>query len=128
MARIGKQTRKRKPEPTIALINVVFLLLVFFLVAGTLSQAVDKSIRLVSVADAIDSLPEDVLAIRADGMMIRHTIPVSIDDVLPENPQTDSKLRIAPDKDLSAIDFVKKLSRLKEAGWSEIVLIGENVE
>ena len=43
--------RARRPkterEPTIALINIVFLMLIFFLVAGTLAQPLDSALKLV---------------------------------------------------------------------------------
>ncbi|HBT01217.1 MAG TPA: biopolymer transporter ExbD, partial [Citreicella sp.] len=36
-----KVRQKTEREPTIALINIVFLMLIFFLVAGTLAQPLD---------------------------------------------------------------------------------------
>ena len=45
MRRFAKSKPQR--EPTIALINIVFLMLVFFMVAGTLAQPLDPDLKLV---------------------------------------------------------------------------------
>ncbi|HBR39356.1 MAG TPA: biopolymer transporter ExbD, partial [Sulfitobacter pontiacus] len=42
MRRFAKSKPQR--EPTIALINIVFLMLVFFMVAGTLAQPLDPDL------------------------------------------------------------------------------------
>ena len=42
---------KRQKEPTIALINIVFLMLVFFMVAGTLAQPLSRDLELVKTSD-----------------------------------------------------------------------------
>ena len=56
-------------EPTIALINIVFLMLIFFLVAGTLAAPLDSDLKLVRT-DAIEgSAPADALVLHADGRM-----------------------------------------------------------
>jgi biopolymer transport protein ExbD len=45
-----RKTARQGREPTIALINIVFLMLIFFLVAGTLAAPLDKELKLVSTA------------------------------------------------------------------------------
>ena len=60
-------TRKKKAEPTIALINIVFLMLIFFLVAGTLAQPLDGELELIET-NALDGRePPDALVINAAG-------------------------------------------------------------
>lgn len=68
----AKAKPARKPEGTIALINVVFLLLVFFLVAGSLSVPADQEIdpALAGSFDAARLSPGDIY-IAADGA-VRH--------------------------------------------------------
>ena len=41
----------RPKEPTIALINVVFLMLVFFMIAGTLAPPLDPDLSLIKAED-----------------------------------------------------------------------------
>ncbi len=50
MIRISPKRTSRKPENTIALINVVFLMLIFFLVAGTLAPSPDHNVDFITLA------------------------------------------------------------------------------
>ena len=50
-----KRRQGTRREPTIALINIVFLMLVFFMVAGTLSTPLDKDVPLVRIRLVTDS-------------------------------------------------------------------------
>ena len=66
MRRLGERRRRRpEGESTIALINIVFLLLIFFLVAGTLSAPRDASVDL-ATAEAFDPAALDPHAIYVD--------------------------------------------------------------
>ena len=49
MIRVRKRPTR---EPTIALINIVFLMLIFFLVAGTLARPLERELRLVQAQEA----------------------------------------------------------------------------
>ena len=53
--------RRKKGEPTIALINIVFLMLIFFLVAGTLAQPLDGDLELVATSDLEGREPPEAL-------------------------------------------------------------------
>lgn len=61
--------QKTKREPTIALINIVFLMLVFFMVAGTLAQPMDSDLKLVRTADLESRPAPDALVITEDGTL-----------------------------------------------------------
>ena len=56
---------RRRPEPVIGLINVVFLMLVFFLIAGSVAPPLDGEVRLVRLDEAGSPPPPDVLALTA---------------------------------------------------------------
>ena len=56
-------------EPTTALINIVFLILIFFMVAGTLSGPLGESIEFVETRGLDCCAPPDALAISADGAL-----------------------------------------------------------
>ena len=53
--------QRRRADPTITLINVVFLMLMFFLVAGTIAAPPPADLRLVQLAQADPVVPPDVL-------------------------------------------------------------------
>ncbi|MEL6206235.1 MAG: biopolymer transporter ExbD, partial [Pseudomonadota bacterium] len=61
--------RRAEREPTIALINIVFLMLIFFLVAGTLARPLDPDLTLVQTADLGPAGPPDALVVHADGRL-----------------------------------------------------------
>lgn len=62
-----KKAPRQKSEPTITLINIVFLMLIFFLVAGTLAQPLDSELSLVRAADLTAQPPANALVIDPQG-------------------------------------------------------------
>ncbi|MBZ8119760.1 biopolymer transporter ExbD [Roseovarius sp. LXJ103] len=123
-----RQSRPRtKREPTIALINIVFLMLVFFMVAGTLSQPLDTDLRLISTSDLEGRAPPDALVIRPDGTLIyRGTEITSAASFLPrreDEPEPD--VRLVPDRDLPAADLVRIARDLRRAGAGAVIIVTE---
>ena len=75
MIRVRLRQRSQKAESTVALINVVFLMLIFFLIAGTLAPTGDRAVDLVALTDADAASPPDMLFIRADGTLTWRGLP-----------------------------------------------------
>ena len=121
-----RRTRTER-EPTITLINIVFLMLIFFLVAGTLSMPIDKEVRLVRTADVEGTAPADALVLHADGRMTNRGAEVtSVADfvaALPEDMRT--RVRIVPDRDLPAAILVAQGRALRDAGAEHVVIVTE---
>ncbi|MHC5653983.1 ExbD/TolR family protein [Stappia sp.] len=69
MIRLPRPAVKRQAESTISLINVVFLMLIFFLIAGQLSPPVDPEVDLVETEDAPPLPPPDALFVDAQGAL-----------------------------------------------------------
>ncbi|MBF9030054.1 biopolymer transporter ExbD [Rhodobacterales bacterium HKCCE3408] len=124
--------RRRAPtrafrEPTIALINVVFLMLVFFMVAGTLSRPLDRDLRLVDTAGLDGTAPPDTLVIHADGRLAfrGETLPdaASFLSALPDEAR--DVIRIVPDRALPAADLVRLTRELRDAGAGRVVAVTE---
>jgi len=67
--RIAPTRTSRKPENTVPLINVVFLMLIFFLVAGTLAPAPDREVDFITLAATDPASPPDMLFVRAEGTL-----------------------------------------------------------
>jgi biopolymer transport protein ExbD len=114
-------------EPTIALINIVFLMLVFFMVAGTLAQPIDKGVTLVRT-DALEGRPPpDALVIRVDGTMsYRGDELTSAADVLPRlGADAAPEIRLVPDRDLPAATLVRIARELRAAGAGRIMIVTE---
>lgn len=118
---------KSQREPTIALINIVFLMLVFFMVAGTLAQPLDSALFLVQTSTLEGRSPPDALVIRADGTITYRgqEVPNAIAyfDGLPEEDR--KTVRLVPDRALPAQSLVKIAKELRGAGAEKIMIVTE---
>jgi biopolymer transport protein ExbD len=123
-----RQKRLRtEREPTIALINIVFLMLIFFLVAGTLARPLDPDLQLVRTRDLERRTPADALVIHSDGRMTWQGATVEnaagIMARVPEEAR--QRLRIVPDRDLPAGRLVEIGRDLRAAGAERVVIVTE---
>lgn len=124
--RLAPPHRRQGGEPTIGLINVVFLLLVFFLIAGSLAPAPDASLRLLSIPEGIAQAPADALVLTAEGMVLHRGQPV--DPAVHVAGLSDPALvRVMPDRAAPAGLLVELADRLIAAGAERVVLLGEPV-
>ncbi|TCO74140.1 ExbD/TolR family protein [Rhodovulum euryhalinum] len=118
---------KRAPqEPTIALINVVFLLLVFFIVAGTLARPLDADLRLVRTAGLDGAAPPDALVLHPDGRVTHAGAgidPAAHVAALDETAR--AVLRVVPDREAPAADLVALGRTLRSAGAGRVVIVTE---
>ena len=106
-------------EPTITLINIVFLTLIFFMVAGSLAPTRDQRLMLVSAADLVATPPPDGLLVLADGSLIwRGATVTATQAVKPGEP-----VRIVPDRALPAARLIGIGRDLKAAGASAIIIV-----
>ncbi|MCV2894253.1 ExbD/TolR family protein [Lentibacter sp. XHP0401] len=118
--------RSRK-EPTIALINIVFLMLVFFMVAGTLAPPVDGDLALVETAALEGREPPDALVIGREGQL-RHrgnVLPSAVAFLEQPDRQPDDVVRLMPDRALPAADLLRISSELRAAGAGKIMISTE---
>lgn len=135
MMKIARPVPRRRPEGTIALINVVFLLLIFFLVAGSLTPPLDADVSLVETNDADASGPPDAVSARLDGRLYYRGDPVTAATFLEsrngiENGiQNDAEQGAAPeiklvaDKDLPARRLLEILEEFRSLGAGRVLVI-----
>ena len=114
-------------EPTIALINIVFLMLIFFLVAGALAAPVDRGVTLVRTSGMERTAPAEALVIHADGRLTRRGMPVpSAEAFLNDLPQdARAVVRLLPDRDLPASVLVTLGRDLRQAGAERVLILTE---
>lgn len=126
MRRTRTQTQR---EPTTALINIVFLILIFFMVAGSLAAPPANAPDFVE-SDAPDCcIPPDALFVAADGEMSYQGKPIaSAGDYLGELSGDTPGARLLPDKELPAQDLLKLVSALCNAGAERVILMTEHTE
>ena len=132
MMRIVAAPPRRKSESTIALINIVFLMLIFFLIAGSLAPPVDKSVQMIDTLLADPAGPPDALAIRADGTLTWHGQVTTLDEHVAmtlATPATDSDegpvLRILADRNLPAPRLLETVAAARASGIARVLLVTE---
>lgn len=123
-----KPAKKSKREPTITLINVVFLMLVFFLIAGTLAPPLDPDLTLVSTDDLDGREPPDAMVITADGKMMYRGDPIDVASYVAKMGQLEQNsdktvVRIVPDQDLAALRLLEIGRALQMAGADKVFLV-----
>jgi biopolymer transport protein ExbD len=120
---------KAKPqrEPTIALINIVFLMLVFFMVAGTLAQPLDPSLTLVETRELEGQAPPNALVVYPDGRIAFEGIDQAdaATFVVSLSEEDRETVRLVPDRALPAAALVNLTRELRTAGAQRVMLVTE---
>jgi len=120
-------TRQRS-EPTIALINIVFLMLIFFLVAAQISPPLERDLDLISTQDLAGDEPPDALVISAEGELSYRgatVTPAQYVTIRQETvPELDA-LRLVPDRDLAATQLIEIGGQLQALGVKRIFIVTE---
>lgn len=123
------KTKPRKSrEATIALINVVFLMLIFFMIAGTLAPPLLSSVQLVETQKLDGREPPDALVIRADGTLEYRGAELTDAEAYVERASIDLPLdavRIVPDRALPAVQLKKTSDALRALGAKKIFIVTE---
>ncbi|GAW34299.1 biopolymer transport protein ExbD/TolR [Roseovarius sp. A-2] len=120
-----KQRHSARIEPTIALINVVFLMLVFFMVASTIAPPMDRDLSLVRTSDLDGRAPPDTLVAHPDGRLTyRGEAVASAQAFYATRPEdAPDEVRIVPDRALPATTLVDLARELRAAGASSVVIV-----
>ncbi len=121
MARRHARTRRAR-EPVIALINVVFLLLVFFLIAGSLRPPLPLRLVDVEASPAVAAPTSDALVLHADGRLTRHGGAI---DLAAHVAAVGPSIRLVPDRAVPAERLIDIAADLRAAGAERIVIVTE---
>ena len=121
---------RNQPENTITLINVVFLMLIFFLVAGTLAPPMDGEIAMIETSEAERAAPPDGLAVRADGSVSYRGETVTLEDWAEAYPPAEGENgtatpKLVVDRDLPAEDLVGLAAEMRALGFETITVVTE---
>ncbi|MCC5991816.1 MAG: biopolymer transporter ExbD [Rhodobacteraceae bacterium] len=120
--RLALQPPRPRAEPTIALINIVFLMLIFFLIAGSIRPRADADIALITLDGIETALPEDALIMQANGSL-RHAGEALTPEAALARFQGMARLRLLPDRAAPASELVSLAQGLRAAGVSELVIV-----
>ena len=122
----GKGLLDRVEDALLPLINLVFLLLMFFIVAGQLANDPLPDLPGTTQLEKERS-PEADLMVKADGSWQVDGKTRQADTLLAalDEPGEDASLRIAADEALTMADLEALLRLLEQGGYTEIVLLTE---
>ncbi len=122
-----RRHRQTRREPTITLINIVFLLLVFFVVAGTLAAPIDRDVELVATEDLPPEAPPDALVLHADGRMTwRGEEMATVDAFLAAAPpEWATRPRVVPDREVPAATLIRLGHELSATGAEALLIVTE---
>lgn len=119
----GSQPTRGRGEPTLPLINIVFLMLIFFLIAGTIAPTLDPELQLADTAGLEGREPPDALLLHADGSLsFRGT---EIDPAAFMATQDSGAVRIVPDRDVPAPRLIEVAGSLRRLGAQSIFVVTE---
>ncbi|MGP1356819.1 ExbD/TolR family protein [Roseicyclus sp.] len=118
---LRRRQARRARETTIPLINVVLLMLVFFLIAGAIAPPLDGRVELVETSGLAGRAPPDAAVILADGTMTLRGAPVTPAALLAEGPAP----RLVPDRGLPATELVALSRELRDLGAEEVWIVTE---
>ena len=125
---LSRPIPRRRPEPMIALINIVFLMLVFFLVAAAIAPPLDRGVDLVEAARVEGRAPPDAAVVRADGTLVYRGAEITSEGYLAARLSETGgavALRLVPDRALPARQLVEIAGNLRAAGATEIWIVTE---
>ena len=121
-----RSARKSTDEQIMPLINIVFLLLAFFMIAGQLSNHSPFPLAPPrSLSELADRPMDSTLFVSAEGQLSLggdSQGPVDLEALHTRLPD-GMPLRVSADANTSASLILPILARLREAGWKEVVLV-----
>lgn len=125
--RLTRPKPANRGEPTIALINIVFLMLIFFLIAGTLVPPQPEQLELIATSEAENAPPPDTLFINSEGELMQASGPVTVEEFMAAQDE-GSTIRIAADRNLAAAKLIEVAAKLREAGADRVVVVTERAQ
>ena len=125
MNRLSFRRAPRRPAAldAVPMINVAFLLLIFFLLAARIAPPDPLAVTLPEADAATESTPGDALYVAADGALaFRGATGEAVYAAL-ASAAGDAPLAMRVDRNLDGADLADILARVAEAGVSEVTLI-----
>lgn len=122
--------RRRRPEPDLtSLINIVFLILVFFIAAGSLRPFGDGELELTRLAHGtIASHVDGRLLVHADGRIVYKGQLMTLAELVATlngavGRQADKRFDIIADRRAPAAQVLETAAALKRAGFADIAIV-----
>lgn len=105
------KTEPIKPDVSLFIVNIVLLLILFFLATGSLVNTPDMGVRLSETRDLpIDQLPSPVLVVGDDGSLTLDGVAVTTDG-LQQALAGEEVLHLLIDRSAPALDLITLIDR-----------------
>ncbi len=114
---------RRKRDSTIAMINVIFLMLIFFLIAGTVASPLDPDLNLVDTSDLQGREPPDALVLHRDGRITFRGKDTDLQSYM--DGREPGAVRIVPDRAASGPRLVEVTGELRRLGATSVYVVTE---
>jgi biopolymer transport protein ExbD len=112
---------RRKRDSTIALINIVFLMLIFFLIAGTVAPPLDPGLELVDTSGLEGREPPDALVLHQDGTLSFRGAPTDPATFMASHGP--GPVRIVPDRGAPGSRLIEVTGTLRRLGAPSVFLV-----
>ena len=112
---------RRRRDTTIPLINVVFLMLIFFLITGTLAPPLDPDLELVDTSELEGREPPDALVLHVDGTLSFRGAPTDPETFMAS--QDTGPVRVVPDRNAPGPQLIEVTGTLRRLGASSVFLV-----
>lgn len=117
---------RAKGEPTLPLINIVFLMLIFFLVTSQMSRRLDTEMELVETDDKELVPPPDAIVMAPDGSVSFRGAPSDAAAIMAIlDGEGTAEARLLPDRRAPARAVVDLASELRAAGAEAVFIVTE---
>ncbi len=120
---IRPPTARRRRDATIPMINVVFLMLIFFLIAGTVAPPLEPELELVDTSGLEGREPPDALVLNSAGALSFRGAPADPESFMAE--RRGQAVRIVPDRAVPAVRLVEVTGELRRFGATSVFLVTE---
>ena len=105
------QSEPLKPDVSLFIVNIVLLLILFFLATGSLVATPDQGVKLSETKDLpIDQLPSPVLVVEEDGALTLDGEPVASDNLV-QALAGQRILHLLIDRTAPALDLLELVDR-----------------
>ncbi len=127
--RLRAEPEKKPPaENMIPLINIVFLILIFFLVASTVRPFSDREIKLAEAQDAKGTgVVARMAVLRADGSVYLGGEPVTEEELSRQFTawagEPERAVTLVADRGMPARQLIAFVTRANEAGLTDVKLL-----
>lgn len=121
---IPSETRPKSSAWVLQFINIVFLILLFFLVGGTIAETPNPDILPpITLQSNSTNPPQDALYVDATGETQFHGQVQTVESFIATGAKANEQLLIVADRRLPAHALLKVIAKLNVAGLTDLKLV-----